>query len=235
MNITMSDIPHQHQVSQAKAKMVFSNHKYLRWKKRVEDNGNRIHSSEVLAVITRNEDDFYGALLDCELTTPEKQTVKRCVLIRGDCVVIVPVLRCRDDGKIYTLLVEQRRIIDGGFTQEFPAGMLDCNADDPRVMASRELREELNLDIAPNQLKPLSEQPVKIISSLVGDLLYFYYFEMEVTADFLNCMEGRPTGCHHESEYILVRVREVAQIANHAASSTLIGVKLLERALRRTF
>lgn len=215
--------------------IVFSNAKFKRWKARIEANGNRLEDIQVLSVISRSGCDLYGAFLDCQLTTPEHQRMRRCVLIRGDCVVIVPVLTCRDDGVIYTLLVEQRRIIDGDFSQEFPAGMLDLQMDDPRIMASKELREELHMDVAPQEIKPLADQPIKVISSLIGDLLFYYYFEKEVTRAFLKAMDGRPTGCHSEAEYIRVRIHEMAHIANNFLSPALIGVKLLERVLKRTF
>jgi 8-oxo-dGTP pyrophosphatase MutT (NUDIX family) len=214
---------------------ILTHPKFKRWKERVEKNGNRIEQLEVLSVIARDSHDFYGAFLDCALTTPEHQVVNRCVLIRGDCVVIVPVLRCREDDKIYTLLVEQRRIIDGDFSREFPAGMLDTDVGDPRMMASRELREELHLDIPPEELKPLANRPIKVITSVIGDLLHFYYFKQDVSRAFLDSMDRRSTGIHKDAEYIRVRVETMDALADHSVSSALIGIRLVERAIGRRF
>ena len=105
---------------------------------------NIINKIDVLGIISRDCDNFFGAFLDCQLVTPEGEKISRCVLIQDDSVVIVPVLYCQDDGEIYTMMVKQRRIIDGGFAFEFPAGGKGLQ-EDSRFIASQEIQEELHI------------------------------------------------------------------------------------------
>ena len=200
----------------------------------MEANGNILRKMDVLAAITRDGVHLFGALIDCQVLTPEGNELPRYILIGDDSVVVVPVLTCQDNGEIYTMMVEQRRIIDGGFSIEFPAGSVGGN-EEPRAMASQEIQEELNLSIAPGELIPLAPGPIKINPSFSGDLTHFFYFEKVVSRSFLEERDLRSTGCHEEHEYLHVRVLKMADVRNHLTSSALIGTKLLETALNRTF
>lgn len=215
--------------------IVFNNPKFQRWKQSIEVNGNIIKSIEVLANVSRKQSNFFGALLDCQLVTPEGVEIPRCVMLHGDSAVVIPVLKCCEDEEIYTLLVEQRRIVDGDYAKEFPSGGEDFSVDDLKSIACREIKEELHLSVSPEELIPLNTTPVKMNPSLYGDLAYFFYFEREVPFSFLKEMEGLNTGCHEEYEYVRVKVQKMSEVANCMTSSALIGLKLLERALNRVF
>lgn len=209
--------------------------KYRRWKNRVEANGSVFKKIDILSIISRDQGSFYGAFLDCLLLTPEGFEIPRCVVIRGESAVIVPVLKCRDDGEVYTLMVEQRRIVDGDYSQEFPAGTVDSRVEDSRAMACQEIQEELDLVVLPQELILLAPEPVKISPDLTDDLAYFFYFEKEVSQKFLEEMEGRNTGCENDFEHIRVRVRKMSEVCDVFTASVLIGLKLLERALGEVF
>ncbi|MDP6583156.1 MAG: hypothetical protein QF535_00770, partial [Anaerolineales bacterium] len=99
---------------------VFNNFKFKRWKHRVEANGNIIKNIDILATVSRNSSNFSLAFLDCLILTPEGVEIPRCIVIRGESIVVVPVLNCTEDNETYTLMVEQRRIFDGGYSKEFP-------------------------------------------------------------------------------------------------------------------
>jgi len=212
---------------------VLTHSKFLRWKQRVESNGNTVKNIEILATICRDQVNLFLALLDCQLVTPEGREIPRCVIIGGDSVVVIPVFTCHDDGEIYTLMVEQRRIIDGDYAREFPAGTVDLLEEYPQLMACQELQEELHLSVDPDELIPLA--PVKVVSSLLDGLVHYFYFQRDVPLSFLKRFEGRSTGCHEEHEYIQVRVVKMAEVVDCMTSSAIIGVKLLERALNRIF
>lgn len=212
---------------------VLTHPKFHRWKQRVESNGNIFKNIEILATISRDKVNLFLAFIDCQLETPEGQIIPRCVLIGGDSIVVVPVLRCHEDGEIYTLMVEQRRIIDGGFSKEFPAGTVDLLGDEPRITACLEVQEELHLSIKPDELISLS--PVKVVTSLMDGFVHYFYFQREVTWSFLKGFDGLSTGCHTEHEYIKVRLVKMSEVVECMTSSAIIGVKLVERELNLIF
>ena len=217
-----------------RSNLVFKNAHFQRWKQRVEKNGNTFISIEVLAAISRDNSNLFGAFLDCHILTPEGHEIPRCVLICDNSVVIVPVLYCEENDEIYTMMVEQRRIIDGGFAIEFPSGGVGRNGD-ARSMACQEIKEELHISILPEELIPLAADSIKINSSFSADMVDFFYFKKYVSLAFLDDMDGKKTGCPDDSEYIQVRVYKMSEVADHLTSSAIIGIKLLERALNQNF
>ena len=214
--------------------LVFNDVLFQRWKQRVEKNGNTFKNIDVIAAISRDNSSLFGAFLDCNIITPEGHEIPRCVLICDDSVVIVPVLYCEENDEIYTMMVEQRRIIDGGFAVEFPSGGVGRNGD-ARSMACQEIKEELHMNIHPEELIPLAADSIKINPSLSGDLVNFFYFKKCVSLAFLEDMDRRSTGCHEDFEYIRVRVYKMSEVTDILTSSALIGVKLVERALKCVF
>jgi len=204
------------------------------WKERVEANGNTIKDLKVLAAISRNETGLFGAVLDCQLLTPEGVEVPRCVMIFGDSVAIIPVLTCSDDGNVYTLMVEQRRIVDGDYSREFPSGGIETEGD-PKVSACKEIREELHLTVLPKELIPLKPYPIKASSSIMGDLVYYYYFERTVSLSLLKEIDGQSTGCHEENEFIQVKVLKMSEASDESTIAALIGIKLLEKKMGRVY
>jgi len=217
------------------SRFVFDHPKFQCWKRRIDASGIILKNIDILATISRNQTSLFGVFLDCKLLTPEGFEIPRCVMIHGDSSVIVPVLTCQDDGEIYTLMVEQRRIVNGEYNEEFPAGSVDMMEEDPVFMACQEIQEELHLDISPEDLIPLRGEPIKINPSLNGDVAYFYYFEKTVTFEFLKEIDYKDTGCHEEFEHIRVRVHKMAEVSKLSTSSALIGLKLLESKLCRIF
>ena len=208
--------------------------KVLRWRNRVESRGNVIQKLDVLSIVYRKISGVFAVFLDCRLLTPEGNVITRCVLIRGDSAVIVPVLVCEDDGIIYTLLVEQRRIIDGSLTEEFPAGS-SLELQDIRVTACEELSAEVGLEVKQQDLVLLSKEPIKINPDVLDDLVHFFSFERTVTSHFLSSLDGRQSGSTQEGEHIRIVVRKMADAARSMTSSVIIGVRLLEQTMNRVF
>jgi 8-oxo-dGTP pyrophosphatase MutT (NUDIX family) len=213
---------------------VFEQPHFHRWKKRLQEHGNILKNVETLATISRDDVHLLGAFLDCRILTPEGAEIPRCLFISGDSVEIVPVFICKEDGDIYTMMVEQRRIVDGGYVIEFPAGGVGGEGN-LKTVACQELQEELQLTVAPEELISLAEEPLKISPSWSSDLTYFFYFEREVSRDFLREMDNRNTGCHEEHEYLRIKVLKMSEAANIFTTSALVGVKLLEKAFKCSF
>jgi len=214
---------------------IFENPKILNWKQRIDNSGTRINDLTVIGSIVRNDTDYFGILLDCNILTPEGLNVPRCVLILGDSVVILPLLKCVDDGEYYTLMVEQRRIVDGEYALEFPSGCIDLQENNPKITACQELKEELQLNVSPDELMLLNDSPIKANPSFCGDIAYFYYFVRDVSQTFLEELDGRSTGNHEDKEFIIVRVVKMSNVVGASTLSALIGIKLLERKLNQVF
>ena len=207
--------------------------KISRWKNRLKKSGSTLDNVKVLADISRGEEFLFGTILDCKLTTPEGKSIPRCVVVFGDSVIVVPVLHCVDDGQIYTLMVEQRRVVTGGFIKEFPSGGIDFDCENAKQAACREVSEEVNMKISVNDLKPLSSEPIKANPSFLGDEAYFFYFEKEISKSFLQDFVN--TGCHDDGEDITIRVVKMGNVCDELSLSALIGIKLLEKTIRKAF
>lgn len=213
------------------SEIVLNSLKFRRWQQRVEANGTRILKIDILSVISRQPGTFYAAFLDCLMLTPEGAEIPRCIVIRGESVVIIPVFRCLDDGELYTLMVEQRCICDGGLHLGFPAGNADDLKDDFLAMACGELHEELGIEVLQDELIPLANCGVSINPSITDDLVYFYYFLRDVPLIWLQGMHSRSTGCHGDGEFIRLNLFKLSEIVMLPTSSTLIGLRLLEKEL----
>lgn len=214
--------------------LVTNSPKFKFWKQAVESTGTKITNLKVLAAISREAGKLFCALIDTKMVTPENETVPRCMLIRGDSVVIVPVIHC-DDGEVYTLLVRQRRPADGKFADEFPGGLLDNGDEFPAAIAVQELAEELEMEISQEELIPLSPEPVKVCTALLDEKIHFYYFVKNFSKEELQQLDRRRTGHVHEGESLEIRVTPMNQVTGNYNLSALVGIKLLEKALGRQF
>jgi ADP-sugar diphosphatase len=216
------------------ARLVRESPKVKAWQKRVIQNGNSITKLEVLGYVSRNGKDLYSAFVDCRIMVPEGGEIPRCILITGDSVVIVPVLKCIDDGEIYTLMVEQRRVADGGYAVEFAAGGMEQESE-PMVVACEEVEEELKIQISNEDLHPLSSEPIQVVPSSLEGRMHFFYFEKEVSLAFLREMDGLAAGREDEKEFIHIRAYKMSEVIMANTPSALMGLKLLEAKLRRMF
>lgn len=220
-------MPHDEAPVSTEALMVLKSAKFRRWRQRVESHGNTILSVEVLSVISRRPGSWYAAFLDCVLLTPEGTRIARCLTLRGESVVIVPLLLCADDGAYYTLMVEQRCICDGGLHAGFPAGGVE-EGTEVAAMACRELREETGLEVSPEDLVALTDGIV-LNSSLSDDLVHFYGVRREVSRSWLDRFDNQNGGLGEEGEHLKIRVRSLADCSRMHTTSTLIGLTLLAR------
>jgi 8-oxo-dGTP pyrophosphatase MutT (NUDIX family) len=214
---------------------IFSDLSFKRWKSKVDAKGVIFEEIKCVGEVVRSDDRVYTALIDCRLVTAEG-SYSRCLVLRGDTVVVVPLLKCRENGGEYTLLVEQFRITQGETIEEFPAGMVDRKNNDPVTAAVLEVREELGIDVNFSELLPLSETPFSTIPSLTDEAAYFLYFTREVSIEFLLGINGQHTGLHEENEFIRVRVHPLADLPSTCNTlGVFVASKLLENHLGRSF
>jgi 8-oxo-dGTP pyrophosphatase MutT (NUDIX family) len=211
-------------IDPAAAKLVTESSKYRLWRGEVQKSGCEILEEKMLYVLQRNKNSFYTALLDCKLLTPEKQIINRSLLLRGRSVVIIPLFQCGN--KTVIPMVQQRRIVDGDFSMEFPSGGIDESID-IRTAAVTEIKEELEIDIQPDELISLYNRPLKACESMFDELVYWFAFKRNVTEEFLKQLENRKTGCAANEEHIYVTLQTPADLYKSASFQTLVGSQLL--------
>ena len=215
-------------------RIAHESYKLLNWKRRLSENGTTIKKLEVLGYVSRNGKDLYHAFVDCRLETPEGEEMPRCILITGDSVVIVPVLRCLDNGEIYTLMVEQRRVADGSRTVEFAAGGMESESD-PKIVACEEVREELNMEVSVGELHSLTVEPVQVVPSSLDGRMYFFYFQRDVSMAFLQEVDGLAAGLEEDREFISIKACKMSEVLAANTPTALMGLKLVEAKLQRVF
>lgn len=136
--------------------------------------------------------------------------VANSAFLRGDAVAMLVILSCV--GKLYTALVRQFRLPVGRYVDEIPAGVLDADGK-PSGQAIKELKEELGIEIDPNQLIDMceatgigSEHGIPPSAGGCDEHIRYFLYRTTVTPDELADMEGRATGVMEEGESIAVRI-----------------------------
>jgi 8-oxo-dGTP pyrophosphatase MutT (NUDIX family) len=214
--------------------LVLNSTKFLKWKTGVEKSGSKITKLRLLAGVSRNDSDLFAAFIDCEMISPEGDKSPRCMVIRGNTAVVVPVIYC-EDNQIYTLMIKQRRPIDGEYKIEFPGGLLDNGDENPIVVAQKEVEEELNLRVQKNEIMKLSEKPISICSGILDEKAHFFYFKKKMLKKELDAIHDQLSGHNHEGEFLKIQVVNFKDVKRFNNSSALIGLKLIEKALGHNF
>ena len=132
-----------------------------------------------------------------------------------------------DDGRIYSLLVEQPRVPAGlASCLELPAGMLDDSDTSIRGIAVQEMQQECGITIQPSDLIDLtalachdavreghlSETAIPSSPGGCDESIRYMYMEKKVTVDELDQMRGRLTGLRAHGELIVLRVVPMEQV-----------------------
>jgi 8-oxo-dGTP pyrophosphatase MutT (NUDIX family) len=200
------------------------------WKKNVVRSGCAIKALEPLQLIYKSNNELLFALCKSDVTAPHGGKLPRIVVIRGDVVVIVPLVKNRDTGEERFITVVQYRIGNGTAGIEFPAGMIDRNIDDPAGVAVEEFHEETGVRIAASDLFPLSERLLYTSPGLQDEGINYFGCELEMADEEFRRLEGRKTGEPSEGEAIVVSLKtaeEIERLTNGA--QVLLGLFLFDR------
>ena len=156
----------------------------------------------------------------------QSNTFTREIFERGDAVVVM----LYDPLKDSVLLLEQFRpgVLRANVTPwmlEFIAGMFDDN-ESPIDVAIREAKEEANIDLTPDSIKPIMEY----FSSPGGtsECIYLYW----ATFDSSDISSGSIHGLAHENEdmlHVVSRIEALALLTEGKISNaaTVIGLQWL--------
>lgn len=171
---------------------------------------------------------------------PDGRPVHGIVLVRGNAVGVLVVLRCQ--GKKYLLLVRQPRFpISEQASLEIPAGILDWTGDYRKVALS-ELEEEAQIKADDSELIDLMDFWYKGNSDgfaascgLLDERIRLYAIERDVTPEQLAAMDGKDQQYTDEIEWIKTVVLPYEEAARQFIDGkNLIALFLYERWERAT-
>ena len=203
--------------------------KIREWEKALADAGCRVRRLRAERLIRRRDGELLFGMLRADVADPDSRALPPIALVRGNAVVVVPLLRNRDTGRERFLTVSQRRIGNGKMNVEFPAGMLDREVDDPAAVAVRELHEEAGLWVTPAQLTLLHSRPLHTSVGLLDEAIWFYGCVVDLPGRQYRAFEGARHGARSERERIVTGLRTAEEIEREALSLPVVmGLRLFQ-------
>jgi ADP-sugar diphosphatase len=199
------------------------------WKENIAHSGCILHSLEPLQLIHTSKKELLFALCRADVTTPDGNKLPPIVLIRGNVIVVVPLVKNRDTGEEKFVTVIQHRIGNGTAAVEFPAGMMDRNTNDPVHVAMEEVREETGIGISAEDLFRLNDSILYTSPGLQDEGVYYFGCILEMKDGDYRSLEGRKAGEMSEGESILVSLKtgeEIKRLTN--AAQVLLGLFLFK-------
>ncbi|CAH0996063.1 hypothetical protein EMA8858_02193 [Emticicia aquatica] len=181
-------------------------HKFKLWKTNLIANGLKINKIDEHFTRRRYNGEVLFSLLMLDAETPEGDKIPPICFLKGEVVCVLICLINKESKEKFLLLVKQRRIAEGGYTYEHPAGMVDGTMT-PLAIAVQEVREETGLEILESQLMDLS--PGKRTFPATGtsdEAIYLYACEIEMTGDEIAAMNNKEMGTEYEFERITTHV-----------------------------
>lgn len=181
-------------------------HKFKIWKANLQTNGLKINNIEEVYTRYRYNGEALFSLVMLDADTPEGDKIPPICFIKGEVVCVCIVLIDRETKEKYLLLVKQRRIAEGGFTFEHPAGMVD-GTKTPLEIAVMEVKEETGIIVSENQLINLSPNKRLFPSTGTSDeAMYFYFCEILLEKKEIESFENKEMGTAYEFERITTHV-----------------------------
>jgi ADP-sugar diphosphatase len=197
--------------------------KYKNWRSQLVKSQNTIRQIKPLYIHRAQKDgSVLYALLDIDADSPEGTTLNPICFLKGDAISVLVVLIAEETNDKYVLLVKQRRICNGDFTYEHPAGMIDEEDDSPIEVAARELGEEAQLSVDVSELKPLFDKPLYSATATSDEVLYFFYLERRMPLADIQALHGKSTGAEGENEHTQLQIATLPEA--HGLVSNMHGV-----------
>jgi ADP-sugar diphosphatase len=183
-----------------------SAHKFKIWKDKLLSNNLKINNIEEVYSRRRYNGEVLFSLLMLDAETPEGDKIPPICFLKGEVVCIAIILIDKDSKEKFLLLVKQRRIVEGGFTYEHPAGMVDADAS-PLQIAVQEVKEETGIQVKESDLVNLSPKNRLFPSTGTSDeAMYFYYCEIECSSKEIIELDNNNMGTDYEFERITTHV-----------------------------
>lgn len=189
-----------------KTELLEDAHKFKLWKQNLQKSGLSINKVTEHFTRHRHNGEVLFSLLMLDADTPEGDKIPPICFLKGE---VVCVLICLIDEKTkdkYLLLVKQRRIAEGGYTYEHPAGMVD-GTQTPLEIAVQEVWEETGIKISEADL--INLEPTKRLFPSTGtsdEAMYFFFAELELPLNKILSYGNKNMGSDYEFERITTHV-----------------------------
>ncbi len=177
-------------------------HKFRLWQANLIKNGLKINQIEEHFTRRRYNGEVLFSLLMLDADTPEGDKIPPICFLKGEVVSILICLIDKQTKEKFLLLVKQRRIAEGGFTYEHPAGMVD-GTKSPLEIAIQEVKEETGLEVSESQLWDLTSGKRTFPSTGTSDeAIYLFACELEMTREEIGAFNNKEMGTEYEFERI---------------------------------
>ena len=185
-------------------------HKYQLWRGKLEANGLDIHNIEEIYSRRNGKGEVLFSLLMTDATTPEGDKIPPICFLKGEVVCVLICFIEKTTRAKYLLLVKQRRICDGGYSYEHPAGMLDSESDAAAV-AAREVWEETGIEVSKENLTRLLNHPCYPSTGTSDESMYFFFCELELPHEKIMAYHDQAMGVASDHERITTHVAPFAE------------------------
>ncbi|HHG85586.1 MAG TPA: NUDIX hydrolase, partial [Bacteroidetes bacterium] len=155
--------------------------------------------------VRKGNGEILFSMVKMDAVSPEGNPLLPVALLRGHFVSILICLIDQETKERYFLLVKQRRVANGAWFYEHPAGMMDSDSD-PYAVALTEVQEETGLTIQREALNLLNEQPLFSSPGLLDECGYFFFVELEMSNKEIMSYHEQAKGEGGEGEYITTYV-----------------------------
>lgn len=179
--------------------------KFQQWKSAVESMGNVLHSVEDLYTVRKRNGEILFSMIKMDAVSPEGNPLLPIALLRGHFVSVLTCLIDQDTQEKFFLLVRQRRVANGDWFYEHPAGMMDSHQD-PYEIALIELREETGMIVRREALILLNDSPFYSSPGLLDEGGYFFCVELELPREEIMTYHEQAKGEGGEGEFITTYV-----------------------------
>ena len=193
-----------------------------KWRKRFELSGCKIIELREHERILSNDGKIIKQIVSVKFSTPENIEIDRCIVIKNDSVVVIPIIETDDE--INFLAVLQRRVIDGNYSIEFPAGDIEDDKT-PQLSAQKELFEETGINVNTNRLH-LLESNTPVSESNVSEKINWFYCKLN-NAELKN--KNVVFGKLPEGEYIKRKILTLKDLLSLTNCHMLTACELLRR------
>lgn len=223
------------EIAESDKSVILNSRIFREWLERAEKEFvvSKIHFSSVDFFNKKHEPLFIKLVATAAL--PDGKPVHGVVLVRGNAVGVLVVLKC--EGKRYLLLVRQPRFaITEKASLEIPAGILDWTGDYRKVALS-ELEEEAQIVAEDSELIDLTKfwwgdgiDGFAGSCGLLDERIRLYAIERTVTPEQLRAMDGKNQTYTDENEWIRTEVLPYEEAGHKFIDGkNLIAMFLYER------
>ncbi len=199
-------------------------HKFKIWKKKLLQSGLKINGVKEMFSRRRYNGEVLFSTLMLDAETPEGDKIPPICFLKGEVVCVLICLIDEKTSEKYLILVKQRRIAEGDFTFEHPAGMVDGNQT-PLQIAVQEVKEETGIEISESDLINLSPDKRLFPSTGTSDeAMYFYCCDIRLPYDKIIALDQQQMGSQYEFERITTHIYPFVE--GHALINNTNGLLL---------